>query len=564
MDKIWLKSYQPGVPHNVDAQRYASLATLFEDAAQRFRTLTAFTSMGSSLTYGELDRHSRNLAAFFQMRGLVKGDRVAVMMPNLLQYPVALIAALRAGLVVVNCNPMYTSRELEHQLKDSGARAIVVLENFAHTLEEVVARTSVDTVITTEVGDLFAPVKRLTTNLVVKYGKKMVPPWHIDGSIPLTTALAHGQRVPFIPVDLAPEDLAFLQYTGGTTGVPKGAMLAHVNLLANLEQASAWMASQFTPGSDIVVMPLPLYHVFALTVTLVTSLKWGANHILIANPRELRGLLAELKKTPFTLIVGVNTLYRAIADAPGFNEINTSALKVMLAGGMAVQRLASDKWKALTGRPIIEGYGLTETSPFVSCNRLDTQTYTGTVGLPFPSTEVSIRDDDGIELPLGETGEVCVRGPQVMKGYWNRPEETSNVMYPDGFLRTGDMGYIDEAGFLKLTDRKKDMIVVSGFKVYPNEVEEVAMAHPGVLEAVAIGMPDERTGQAVRLVVVRKEPTLTAHDLMAHCRKHLTAYKLPRSIVFRSTPLPKSAVGKVLRRLVRDEEANQAGQEAIA
>jgi len=564
MDKIWLKSYPQGVPHEINPRAYSSLAEVFAEAVSRFRDLPAFTSMGASLTYADVDRKSHDLAAYLQQHcGLLKGDRVAIMMPNVLQYPVALFGAFRAGLVVVNCNPLYTGRELERQLNDSGAKAIIVLENFAHTVEEVVERTPVKTVITTELGDFFPTIKGLLTNLVIKYGKKMVPPWRIDGAVPFNAALAVGRKLPFESVPLTPDDIAFLQYTGGTTGVPKGTMLTHGNMVANLEQASAWMQSRFEAGRDVVVMPLPLYHVFALTTTLVTALKWGANHVLIANPRDLPAFIHELKKTPFTVIVGVNTLYRALVDAPGFREIKPGTLKLAVAGGMAVQRAVSDRWKEVTGQPIVEGYGLSETSPFVSANPLNTDVYSGTIGLPFPSTDISIRDDVGVELPLGETGELCVRGPQVMKGYWNRPEETANVLSGDGWLRTGDMGFVDERGYVKLTDRKKDMIIVSGFKVYPNEVEEVVMMHPGVLEAAVIGAADERSGHVVKAVVVRKDPALTEEQLIAHCKKHLTGYKVPKYVVFRAEPLPKSAVGKILRRVVRDE-VEKAETEAVA
>jgi long-chain acyl-CoA synthetase len=555
MDRIWLANYPPGVPHEIDARAFPSLAAMVDTAIARYRDRPAFSSLGATLTYGDVDRASRDFAAYLQQRcGLAKGDRLAIMMPNVLQYPVALFAAFRAGLTVVNCNPLYTGRELEHQLKDSGAKAILVLENFARTVQEVVARTPVKTVITTEIGDLFPPIKRVLTNLVVKYGKKLVPPWQIYGAVDLRTAIASGKGLTLAPVALGPDDIAFLQYTGGTTGVPKGTMLAHGNLVANVEQASAWISGEFVDGSEVVVMPLPLYHVFASTVTLTTGLKWGAHHILIANPRDLPALIGELRKTPFTVFVGVNTLYRALVDAPGFRDIDARSLKLALAGGMAMQRIVSDKWKEATGRPVIEGYGLSETSPFVCCNPIDAREYSGTIGLAFPSTEVSIRDEAGNELPLGEVGELCVRGPQVMKGYWNRPEETAKVFFEDGWLRTGDMGFIDAAGYIKLTDRKKDMIIVSGFKVYPNEVEEVVMMHPGVLEAAAIPAEDERSGQVVKLVIVRKDPALTGDQLVAHCKEHLTGYKVPKLVVFRSEPLPKSPVGKVLRRLVREED----------
>jgi long-chain acyl-CoA synthetase len=564
MDKIWLKSYPPGIPHEIDSRAYPSVAAMVDRAVARYRDRPAFESLGATLTYGDVDRASRELAAYLQQRcGLGQGDRLAIMMPNVLQYPVAVFAAFRAGLTVVNCNPLYTGRELEHQLKDSGAKAIVVLENFAKTVQDVVARTPVEHVITTEIGDLFPPLKRVLTNLVVKYGKKLVPPWRIEGAVDFRTALASGRGLSLAPVALGPDDIAFLQYTGGTTGVPKGTMLTHGNVVANVEQASAWISRDFVDGAEVVVMPLPLYHVFASTVTLTTGLKWGANHVLIANPRDLPALIGELQKTPFTVFVGVNTLYRAIVDAPGFGAVNTSALKLALAGGMAMQRHVSDKWKGATGRPVIEGYGLSETSPFVSCNPIDATEFSGTIGLPFPSTEVSFRDDDGNELAAGATGELCVRGPQVMTGYWNRPDETAKVFLADGWLRTGDMGFIDEAGFIRLTDRKKDMIIVSGFKVYPNEIEEVVMSHPGVLEAAAIPADDERSGQVVKLVVVRKDPALTEAQVVAHCKERLTGYKVPKLVVFRSEALPKSPVGKVLRRLVREaEERAQAAEPA--
>ena len=563
MDKIWLKSYPPGIPHEIDPRAYPSVAAMVDRAVARYRDRPAFSSLGATLTYDDVDRASRDFAAYLQQRcGLAKGDRVAIMLPNVLQYPVAVFAAFRAGLTVVNCNPLYTGRELEHQLKDSGAKAIVVLENFAKTVQEVVARTPVEHVITTEIGDLFPPLKRVLTNLVVKYGKKLVPPWQIDGAVDIRTALASGRGMKLEPVALGPDDVAYLQYTGGTTGTPKGTMLTHGNIVANIEQASAWISGEFVDGSEVVVMPLPLYHVFASTVTLTTGLKWGAHHVLIANPRDLPALIAELKKTPFTVFVGVNTLYRAIVDAPGFREVDARAQKLALAGGMAMQRIVSDRWKEATGRPVIEGYGLSETSPFVCCNPIDAKEYSGTIGLAFPSTEVSIRDDAGNELPQGEAGELCVRGPQVMKGYWNRPDETAKVFFADGWLRTGDMGFIDGAGYIKLTDRKKDMIIVSGFKVYPNEVEEVVMTHPGVLEAAAIPAEDERSGQAVKLVVVRKDPALTEEQIVAHCKERLTGYKVPKLVVFRTEPLPKSPVGKVLRRLVREAEERAKTAEA--
>ena len=554
MDKIWLKHYPAGVPHEVDTRAYASLADMFAQSCARFRDRPAFSSMGTTLTYDEIDRQSRAFAAFLQKRcGLARNDRLAIMMPNVLQYPIALFGAFQAGLVVVNCNPLYTPRELEHQIRDSGAKAIVVLENFARTVQEVVGKTKVETVITTQLGDLFPPVKALLTNLVVKYVKKMVPRWHIDGAVAFNAALAAGKQLALDPVPLTQNDIAFLQYTGGTTGVPKGAMLSHGNMLANLEQISAWISSEFKEGREIIVTPLPLYHVFALTANLLTFVKWGALNVLIANPRDIPALVAELGKVPFTIITGVNTLFNALVKHPGLGKVDTHALKMAFGGGMAVQRAVAEQWKAITGASLIEGYGLTETSPLVSGNPLDTKEHSGTVGFPIPSTDVSIRDENGAEAPLGETGEICVRGPQVMKGYWNQPDETAKVFTQDGWLRTGDMGFMDDMGRIKLTDRKKDMIVVSGFKVYPNEVEEVVMAHPGVLEAAAIAAPDERAGQVVMAVVVRRDPALTAEQLIEHCRLHLTGYKVPRHVVFHEEPLPKTPVGKILRRVVRSE-----------
>jgi long-chain acyl-CoA synthetase len=565
MDRIWLEHYPPGVPREIDARAYASLVDLFLKVCARFRDRPAFSSMGNVLTYGEVERKTRDFAAFLQKeRGLAVGDRLAVMMPNVLQYPVALFGALRAGLVVVNCNPLYTPRELEYQLIDSGAKAIVVLENFAKTVETVVQSTPVRTVVTTEIGDLFPTMKGLVTNLVVKYAKKMVPEWHIDGAVPFKTALAHGARHELDSVALGLDDIAFLQYTGGTTGVPKGAILTHGNLIANLQQGSAWIGAGFTEGEEIVVTPLPLYHIFALTANLLTFVRLGGHNVLIANPRDMPRFIKELKETPFSVITGVNTLFNAMLNAPGFADIDTSRLKVAIGGGMAVQRAVAEKWESITKRPLIEGYGLTEASPIITANPVGGGRYTGSIGMPLPSTDISIRDEAGAELPLGETGELCVRGPQVMKGYWNRPEETAKTMTADGWLRTGDMAYVDERGYVKLTDRKKDMIIVSGFKVFPNEIEEVVMSHPGVQEAACIPAPDERTGQAVKVVVYRKNPELSADELLAYCRERLTPYKVPKYVQWSSEPLPKSPVGKILRRLVRDAAEKEAALAAAA
>jgi len=554
MNKIWLEHYPEGVPHEVDVHAYASLNVIFDQSCERFRELPCLTNMGVTLNYAEVDRHARDFAAYLQSAlKLATGDRLAIMMPNLLQYPVALFGAFRAGLVVVGCNPLYTPRELEHQLADSGAKAIVVLENFAHTVAEVIGKTAVENVIVAKVGDLFPGPKGWLTNFVVKHVKHMVPAWRIDRAIPFKQALATGSKATLRPVSLTQADIAFLQYTGGTTGVPKGAMLTHGNMVANLQQISAWIGQDFEEGKETIITPLPLYHVFALTANLLTFLKWGARNVLITNPRDIPGLIAELKKTPFSAITGVNTLFASLLANPGFRDVDTRALKVAFAGGMAVQRAVSEKWLAATGKPLCEGYGLTEASPIVAGNPLDAKGFTGTVGMPFPSTEIEVRDEAGQAVPLGEVGELCVRGPQVMKGYWNQPQETAHVFTADGWLLTGDMGFMDESGTLKITDRKKDMIVVSGFKVYPNEIEEVVMSHPGVAEAAAIAEPDERSGEVVKIVVVARDPALSADALIAWCKERLTGYKVPRVVQFRTEPLPKSPVGKVLRRQVRAE-----------
>jgi long-chain acyl-CoA synthetase len=489
---------------------------------------------------------------------------VALMMPNLLQYPVALFGVLRAGGVVVNVNPQYTASELEHQLKDSGASAIVVLENFAHTLQQVLDRNPAlqMTVITTEVGDLFPLAKRLATNLVVKHVKKMVPAWRIARTTSFTAALRAGRSLALDDAPLNHGDVAFLQYTGGTTGVAKGAILTHGNLVANLQQLSAWIARDLQDGREVVVTPLPLYHVFALTSSL-TFAKIGAHNVLITNPRDLPAFIHELKRTRFTAMIGVNTLYNALLNAPAFAGVEVHSLKLAVAGGMAVQRAVAEKWKQVTGVPIVEAYGLTETSPAATANALDIKDWTGTIGLPIPSTLATVLEDDGRELPVGEVGEICIRGPQVMKGYWNRPDETRKVFTSEGWLRTGDMGFMDERGYFKITDRKKDMIIVSGFKVFPNQIEDVVMMHPGVLEVAAIGVPDPSSGEVVKIFVVKKDATLTAQALLEHCKKHLTGYKMPKIVEFRSEPLPKSNIGKILRRQLR-EAANDTGATAAA
>jgi len=552
VEKIWLKEYPVGVPPEIDLNEFASLKDILEKSCQRFADLPAYSNMGVTLRYRDIDRLSRDFGAWLQARGLGKGDRVAIMMPNALQYPVALFGVLRAGLTVVNVNPLYTPRELEHQLIDSGATAIVIIENFAHTLQEVLAKTPVKTVITTELGDLFPFFKRLLVNFVVKHVKKMVPAWSIPAAIPFRQVLSMGARKTLSDVPLNHDDLAFLQYTGGTTGVSKGAMLTHGNMVANLQQASAWLKPFSKPAEETIITALPLYHIFSLTANCLTFMKVGAHNILITNPRDMPGFVKELSKIKFTVITGVNTLFNGLLHTPGFDRLDFSALKISLGGGMAVQRAVAERWKQLTGTPLIEAYGLTETSPAACINPLTLPEYNGSIGLPLPSTELSIRDDENQERGIGldEIGEICLRGPQVMRGYWQQPEETAKVMTEDGYLRTGDVGYVDERGYVRIVDRKKDMILVSGFNVYPNEIEDVVVHHPGVLEAAAVGVPDEKSGEAVKIVVVRKDPALTAEALITHCREHLTSYKIPRHIEFRAE-LPKTNVGKILRRMLR-------------
>jgi long-chain acyl-CoA synthetase len=552
VEKIWLKEYPAGVPTEIDLNEFASLKDILEKSCQRFADLPAYSNMGVTLRYRDIDRLSRDFGAWLQARGLGKGDRVAIMMPNVLQYPVALFGVLRAGMTVVNVNPLYTPRELEHQLIDSGATVIVIIENFAHTLQEVLAKTPVKTVITTELGDLFPFLKRLLVNFVVKHVKKMVPAWEIPGAIPFRRVLSEGAGKTLNDAPLNHDDLAFLQYTGGTTGVSKGAMLTHGNMVANLQQASAWLKPFSKPAEETIITALPLYHIFSLTANCLTFMKVGGHNILITNPRDMPGFVKELGKVKFTVITGVNTLFNGLLHTPGFDRLDFSALKISLGGGMAVQRAVAERWKQVTGTPLIEAYGLTETSPAACINPLTLTEYNGSIGLPLSSTELSIRDDEDRERGIGpdEIGEICLRGPQVMRGYWERPEETAKVMTEDGYLRTGDVGYIDERGYVRIVDRKKDMILVSGFNVYPNEIEDVVVQHPGVLEAAAVGVPDEKSGEAVKIVVVKKDPALTAEALIAHCREHLTSYKVPRCVEFRDE-LPKTNVGKILRRMLR-------------
>lgn len=553
MERVWLRHCPAGISATVDLQEFASLKDVLQRSCQRFATLPAYSNLGATLTYADLDRESCAFAAYLQNTlGLHVGDRVALMVPNLLQYPVALFGVLRAGLVVVNVNPQYTMPELEHQLKDSGAVAVVVLENFAHTVQQVLERNPALhlTVITTEVGDMFSVAKELLANLVVKYVKNMVPAWSLPGAIEFNAVLQAGHGLALVDMALGHDDVCFLQYTGGTTGVAKGVVLTHGNMVANLQQLAAWTAQGLRAGSEVFVCPLPLYHVYALSSSLV-FLKIGAHAILITNPRDMPAFVQALKRYPVTAMIGVNTLYRALLDAPGFADVDTRRLKLANARGMAVQQTVAQRWKQVTGVPLIESCGLTETSPGVTSNRLDIGDWTGTTGMPLPSTEVEIRDDDDHGAPVGKVGELCVRGPQVMVGYWHHPGETAAMFSPEGWLRTADMGYMSDPGAFKITDRKKDMIVVSGFKVFPNQVEDAVALHPGVAEVGAVVEPDERSGEVVKIVVVRRDPALTEEALLAHCRLHLTGYKTPKIVEFRDEPLPKSNLGKVLRRQLR-------------
>jgi long-chain acyl-CoA synthetase len=554
----WLANYPSGVPAEIDLHEYSSVVAVLELSCDRFRARPAFSNMGKQLSYDDVDRLSRQFAAFLTGDlGLQRGDRVALMMPNVLQYPIAIFGVLRAGLTVVNTNPMYTPRELKHQLVDSGAVAIVVLDNFAATVSEVLRDTPVRHVITTGLGDLLGFPKSLVINFVIKYVKKLVPPFRIDGHIRFGDALARGARQTFRRVELTHDDIAFLQYTGGTTGVAKGAMLTHGNLVANMQQSSTWIGRNAKLGQEIIITALPLYHIFALTANGLVFMKFGGLNYLITNPRDMAGFVKELGNVRFTAITGVNTLFNGLLNTPGFDQIDFSSLHLTLGGGMAVQRAVAERWKKVTGVTLVEAYGLTETSPAACMNPLDLPEYNASIGLPISSTEVSVQDDNGNELPIGETGELCVRGPQVMKGYWNRPEETAKVLTDSGWLHTGDIARMDDKGYVYIVDRKKDMILVSGFNVYPNEVEDVVATHPGVLEVAAIGVPDDKSGEAVKIVVVRKDPKLTAEDLRQHCKLNLTGYKQPRFIEFRDS-LPKSNVGKILRRELRDAPKSAA------
>ena len=557
MDKIWLKSYPDGVPAEIDPDQYVSLVQLLEASFVKFAGRNAFVCMDKYLTYAELDQYSRRVAAWLQSRGMKKGARVAIMMPNVLQYPIAIAAILRAGYTVVNVNPLYTPRELEHQLSDSGSEAIIVLENFASTLEQVLPKTQVRHVVVASMGEMLGGVRGVIVNFVVRNVKKMVPAYSLPNAVRFKEMLAQGARMPFAAVAATPQDVAFLQYTGGTTGVSKGATLTHRNVIANVLQSEAWSLPSMQKPPLVeqitIVCALPLYHIFALTCCAMWGMRVGALNLLIPNPRDIGGFIKELRKYQVNMLPAVNTLYNALVNHPDIGSVDFSALKIANGGGMAVQQAVNDKWRAATGVSIIEGYGLSETSPVATCNRSDMDGFTGNIGLPVPSTDIAILDDDGKPVALGERGEIAIRGPQVMAGYWNRPDETANVMTPDGFFKSGDVGVMDADSYVKIVDRKKDMILVSGFNVYPNELEGVIAAHPGVLECAVVGVPDEHSGEAVKVFVVRKDPALTADQLMDYFKQQFTGYKRPKYIEFRND-LPKTNVGKILRRVLRDEK----------
>ena len=560
MERFWLKQYPPGVPADVDVTQYSSLNQLMEEAFRKYAQRSAYVFMDRFLTFAELDRYSEAFGAWLQGRGLARGARVAIMMPNVAQYPVVVAAVLRAGCVVVNVNPLYTPRELEHQLKDSGAEAIVILEGFAVTLQQVIARTALRHVVVASIGDMLGFPKGAIVNFAVRRLKKMVPPYSLPGHVRFNDALDEGARRRLEKVMVGPLDVAFLQYTGGTTGVAKGAALTHRNLVANVLQLEAWVQPALTdtqrgpvPEQFVYVCALPLYHVFALTVNMLAGMRLGTLNVLIPNPRDIGAFVKEIAKYRFNVIPGVNTLFNALVQNEDFRKLDFSSMRISNGGGMAVQKAVAEKWIAVTGVPIVEGYGLSETSPVATSNPITLREYNGTIGLPFPNTEIAILDDAGQPVPLGQPGEIAIRGPQVMAGYWQRPDETAKVMTPDGFFKSGDIGIMDENGYTRIVDRKKDMIIVSGFNVYPNEIEGVVAMHPGVLECAAVGVVDERAGEAVKLFVVRKDPALTEADLMEYCRQQLTGYKKPKYIEFREE-LPKTNVGKILRRELRDSQ----------
>ncbi|PIT22901.1 long-chain-fatty-acid--CoA ligase [Snodgrassella communis] len=551
MEKIWLQSYQEGVRAEVDVRAYSSIIDVLHTSVKKFGPQPSFSNMGTTLTYTQTATYVNQFTSYLQnVLKLQKGERVAIMMPNVLQYPITVFGVLQAGGVVVNVNPLYTPRELAHQLIDSGATAIIVLENFAHTVAEVLAQTAVKQVIVASMGDMLGWLKGSVVNFMLRKVKKMVKPFHLPQSITFVQALALGKKQRFTPVPLELEDLALLQYTGGTTGVSKGAMLTHGNIVANMQQASEWIKANLTPGEEVVVTPLPLYHIFSLTVNIMIFANTGSKNILITNPRDINALVKVLKKNRVTVMSGVNTLFNALIHNEEFKKIDFSSWKLVLGGGMATQKVVAQEWKAITSVPIIDAYGLTEASPGVCANPLNNPEYTGTAGLPVSNTDIEIRDDNGKVLGIGEVGELWVQGPQVMKGYWNRPEETAKVLDSRGFVATGDMAEIDAKGYVRLVDRKKDMILVSGFNVYPNEVEEIVAAMPEVLEVACIGVPNEKSGEAIKLFVVKRDPNLTREQIIAYCRQNLTGYKVPKDIEF-CTELPKSAVGKILRKDLR-------------
>lgn len=553
MDKIWLKNYQPGVPANIEDQieKYLSIGDLLEESFSKFSQTEAFNCMGKGLTYQEVDVLSRQFASYLQNDlKLQKGDRVALMMPNILQYPVALFGVLRGGFVAVNVNPLYTGRELQHQLKDSGAKAIVVFENACHTLQGVLEKTEVKHVLTTNIGDMLGFPKSLLVNFVIKKVKKMVPEWSIPSSKSFIVELRKGNPKTFKKPEMKLEDIAFLQYTGGTTGVAKGAILTHKNIVANMCQARAWLSPGLSIGKEILISPLPLYHIFSLTVSMV-FVSIGATNVLITNPRDMAGFIKELKKWKFTVLPGVNTLFNGLLNHPEFKTVDFGPMKIALGGGMAVQKAVADRWKQVTGKVLLEAYGLTETSPAACINPLNLKDYNGFIGMPISSTDVVIKDDNDKTLGIDEVGEICIKGPQVMPGYWHRDDETEKVMTADGFFKSGDIGFINKEGYVKIVDRKKDMILVSGFNVYPNEIEDVVATHPKVFEVAAIGVPDEKTTEAIKLFIVKKDESLTAEEIIAFCRKELTNYKVPKLVEFR-TELPKTNVGKILRKDLRN------------
>jgi long-chain acyl-CoA synthetase len=552
MERIWLKSYPPGVPADIDPGEYRSLVELFDKSIASYGERPAFHNMGKTISFAELERMSRDFGAWLQAKGLAKGARVAIMMPNCLQYPIAMFGTLRAGCVVVNVNPLYTPRELEHQLKDSGAEVIVILENFGHVLQQVLAKTPLKHVVVTSLGEMLG-AKGVIVNLVVRKVKKMVPPFSLPATISFKQVLKAGKKGKLQTPPLGHQDIAFLQYTGGTTGVSKGAVLLHSNVIAALLQYKVWLGPAISQtGRTIIITALPLYHIFSLTVNCLVMMVVGGENILITNPKDIPGFVKELAKHKYTMISGVNTLFNALLNHPDFGKLDFSSLKIAVGGGMAVQKAVAERWKQVTGTTLIEGYGLTETAPSATANPLDLKEFSGSIGVPMSSTEVVLKDDNGANVPLGQPGEICIRGPQVMAGYWKRPEETAQVL-KDGFLHTGDVGIMDEKGFIRIVDRKKDMILVSGFNVYPNEIEQIVAMHPGVLECAVIGVPDAHSGEVPKVFVVKKDPQLTERDVLEHCRKELTGYKRPKSVEFRAE-LPKTNVGKILRRALREEK----------